>query len=1018
MAGDEFRTAYPEELETAERKLLCCSPKWRPALAGVDPPRRHERIDRSKLAGMGLSGGGIRSATVALGVFQGLARLGLLRQIDYLSTVSGGGYFGSFFGRLFTRPYVRGIEDVEEILILPGQGSPTRGSDEEKGVKRGIFPWLRENGRYLSPNGAGDLLAGGAALFRNWVAVQAVLVTLILFLFLLAQLPRVWAEAALQHPGWWTSFYDRFHWVLPFGLKLWGSPYVLVALAVFLLWAFPLGWAYWMVRSDARRVLRVQIHPVVGLVAAALLGSAAFWLARLDETPPMLVGALTGASLALVVVAVLTLVCWWRSWALANREWQTERARRAEAAAKGEKAAANDERHEQARGQEMGGAGAAIFKSSYARHWLTTRLKVALVATGAVLLFVLVDSLGQTVYTVLLDPESSLRAWAAGLFAALLAIAGSARKLAVMFGGKEGDKRPPGWSTALATAAAFAVMLFVLTAINAASHGVAWRLEQPAYAPEDLGRSAAAPLTEVSSLMARPADGGWLIREAEEGDEEAGTTAPGPPATGGKATAERAFRMPRHLETTLWGVGVTFLFSFLFGHSWPFLNRSTHQPLYSARLVRAYLGASNPWRYKDGLRPVTEVIPGDDLHVEGYWPTVCDPRTDVWCDLGSPLHLINVTINETIDGKSQVEQRDRKGVGMAVGPGGVSAGVRHHVVFDVEAERGKQFDRVDVFPRDGFRMFRYAEDPQTNKPRFLGERMSLGLWLAISGAAFSTGVGSRTSLGLSLLTGFGNVRLGYWWNANVPPAERLGRIPLLFRGLFPVQNYLLDEFTARFPGSARRHWYLSDGGHFENMGGYELIRRRLPLIVIIDAEADPDYTFGGLSGLVRKARLDFGAEVEFLTEDELKATLEPAVLPYFGTLEMLRRGKWVEERRPNLEDPGRKRDAPDPVDPSRTSLAYASLARIFYGGNRDEPGSWLLYIKPTVRGDEPQDVLQYHGDHPEFPQQTTADQFFDEAQWESYRRLGEHIASLVFQKVPSPTAGKWSPWRFRPPGSP
>jgi len=61
---------------------------------------------------------------------------------------------------------------------------------------------------------------------------------------------------------------------------------------------------------------------------------------------------------------------------------------------------------------------------------------------------------------------------------------------------------------------------------------------------------------------------------------------------------------------------------------------------------------------------------------------------------------------------------------------------------------------------------------------------------------------------------------------------------------FPVQVCLLDEFLARFPGTARKHWYLSDGGHFENLGGYELIRRRRPLIVIVDAEQDADFEFG------------------------------------------------------------------------------------------------------------------------------------------------------------------------------
>jgi hypothetical protein len=55
----------------------------------------------------------------------------------------------------------------------------------------------------------------------------------------------------------------------------------------------------------------------------------------------------------------------------------------------------------------------------------------------------------------------------------------------------------------------------------------------------------------------------------------------------------------------------------------------------------------------------------------------------------------------------------------------------------------------------------------------------------------------------------------------------------------------------------------------------------------------------------------------------------------------------------------------------------------------------LVYLKATLMGDEPEDVCHYHRSHPEFPQETTTDQFFDEAQWESYRRLGRHIGHRV-----------------------
>jgi hypothetical protein len=309
-----------------------------------------------------------------------------------------------------------------------------------------------------------------------------------------------------------------------------------------------------------------------------------------------------------------------------------------------------------------------------------------------------------------------------------------------------------------------------------------------------------------------------------------------------------------------------------------------------------------------------------------------------------------------------------------------------------------------IFPErkpgsEEFRVFDYPE------MEFTGEALPLGTWLSISGAAFSTGTGMRTSLGLSLLAGLANVRLGRWWDSGVirhSPAKRLARRKTSLRiedaltRLFPVQTYMLGELLARFPGTARRHWYLSDGGHFENMGGYELLRRRLPFIVIVDGEMDADFTYGGLANLVRKARIDFGAEVRFLTEEQLDEAVAQDVRPYIGTLAQLRRGEWKDtledESKPHgrLEKPGR----------DGFSLAHAALARVTYASEPDPKAySWLLYVKPTLTGREPVDILEYHAAHPIFPHEPTIDQFFDEAQWESYRRLGEYIADVLFGKL-------------------
>jgi len=231
-------------------------------------------------------------------------------------------------------------------------------------------------------------------------------------------------------------------------------------------------------------------------------------------------------------------------------------------------------------------------------------------------------------------------------------------------------------------------------------------------------------------------------------------------------------------------------------------------------------------------------------------------------------------------------------------------------------------------------------------------------------------MGEQTGIGLSLLTGFFNLRLGYWWDAHGWKKDGKRNDTLTFASecfawLFPVQSYILDEYLARFHGPTKELWNLSDGGHFENMGAYELIRRKVDKIVIIDAEADPDYQFHGLGNLVRKVRIDFDAEIEFYSAAELNNFVNNAQTNWLGTLEDIKLGH-----------------------------AYATLAHVNYPF---EPPSTLLYIKAAVIGDEPRDILNYRETNLSFPQQTTADQFFNEAQWESYRKLGEHIGSQVFQ---------------------
>jgi hypothetical protein len=144
--------------------------------------------------------------------------------------------------------------------------------------------------------------------------------------------------------------------------------------------------------------------------------------------------------------------------------------------------------------------------------------------------------------------------------------------------------------------------------------------------------------------------------------------------------------------------------------------------------------------------------------------------------------------------------------------------------------------------------------------------------------------------------------------------------------------------------------FLSDGGHFENLGLYEMVRRRCRCIIVSDAGCDPGYTFEDLSNAVRKIRIDFSIPIEF-PPDGLGMSVGG-------------QGKG----NPHLA-----------IGTIRYSAVDGPVAN-----------GVLIYMKATLSGDEPVDVLNYGRSHPAFPHESTANQFFTEAQFESYRTLGLH----------------------------
>ena len=824
---------------------------------------------KAPTVGFALSGGGIRSATFCLGIFQALAKqidsnsgIAKIHKIDYLSTVSGGGYFGAFLGRLFTRR-----ADVETVLA-------DNQSDEIK--------WLRENGRYLSPDGGGDLLRAIALTLRNWISTQIVMASLALFSFFLLH----WLEfnGIPDIVAYIVTYFDltkipTLTFELPNKtIQLWWSTWWILPAATIAVFTVPPGWAYWMVIHDElswnslKTKIRDQsilwISPLVGLgVATGLTGIVAY---------------VTNNSIwwGLFCLSVLT----WIFWILAEWIPQSET----------KKWVAQSENKDNKDNKDN----LNIYEDDHARHWLTSAMKFGLTLSIGLVLLALIDTLAKSLLLLFVhnnyEFSSSVSKIWIGSFALSGLIAPFVDRIVAWFGALQKGKSlelPLKWLGQFAGIAVFAV---ILISIDALSYAIFWNFPRPTQTTS---------INQYSSLI--------LL--------------------------------------------FLFVFSWLFGRNWSFLNRSSLHALYSSRLTRAYLGATNPNRHQqnpDKNSAVVDVLPDEDITLDDYYEKSLKNS--------APLHLINVTVNQTIDSASQIQQQDRKGYYLSIGPAGFCLG-------GAIANNG---EAPTPIPPRGQPNQNYHKDFKSSPC----EDLSLGQTVAISGAAFSTGMGEQTGIGLSLLIGFFNLRLGFWWNAHgwKKDGKRKDSLTAVTEGLawlFPVQSYILDEYLARFHGPTKELWNLSDGGHFENMGAYELIRRKIPRIVIIDSEADPDYQFQGLGNLVRKVRIDFDAEVEFysLTQLDTLAIIDAnTVRPnWLGTLEDIKDGK-----------------------------AYATLAKVNYPS---APPSMLLYIKAAVIGNEPRDILHYRDTNSSFPQQSTADQFFDEAQWESYRKLGEHIGSQVFQ---------------------
>jgi hypothetical protein len=816
------------------------------------------------VAGLALSGGGIRSATFAFGVLQALATTetntpgartrSLLARFDYLSTVSGGSYIGGFLTSLFVPGRARLLpasaappEDavtaaVRAYDIVACEPPPRiRRKDDYTRLPVGSAntAWLRENGRYLTPTGAGDFLYGAATQVRNWLAMQYVVGTTLLALFSLILLAGLHADA-LVAPAVAGTGSDPAHAAasaFPFFVA---HPLWLLPLAVLFVGVLPAGIAFWLTHPRAPQNDASAPHLfTAATLVAVLIPLAIFavaWSMRALH-PDVASSRETALTAVAVIVVALALV----HYALA-----------------------------------LPGA------PTIAAHRVTLTRDLVVCVEIVLTLFVLlaIYTLGQHAYLALRNfrfPEITLAA-------ATGATVWIVRQLATLVD----EKATPGWLRALPMNVVALAVALVLWGIV----GVLW-----------------------SAVVQWWAFSGYL-QSGDPGTLQA---------------------LPQH---TLFLFVVTVFLAWCTGLFPGFVNLSTLHALYSARLTRAYLGASNGHRFAATAaqrgRSVAEPIEGDQLDVQTFYGP--DDRPTL-----APVHLLNATLNQTTDPAEQLVQRDRKGRPLALTPAGYTVdGVLHAT------------DRPD-------------DEGET------GVCMSVGQWIAVSGAAVSTGLGRATGLGYSLLLGLANIRLGRWWRADVegtPRARGAGGSGVL---LFRSQRLLWDEFTAKFHGTRRRWQYLSDGGHFENTGMYELLRpeRDVRLIVACDDGADPAYAFGDLANLIRLVRIDYGLEIE---EDAQALQID------------------------GLRDVLLTRDQSAAPTGAATDNRCAVLLNVFRHAGPGEARHLvcrIVVLKPRLIRDLPLDVREYAATHAAFPQESTADQFFDEAQWESYRKLGLAIGRHV-----------------------
>jgi len=816
------------------------------------------RVDPARSA-LCISGGGIRSATFGLGVLQGLARRNLLPHFDYLSTVSGGGYIGSWLSAWIHRH----PEGLDGVCAQLGHGT----SQDTPQHEPEPVSWLRTYSNYLSPR-------LGLMSADSWTLVGTYLRNLLLnwlvlipFLLALLGLPLLYRAilATDSSPVALTMFV-----VLGTACLLVNLTYLHLCRPS--LWKLRLA-PFWKHIESQRAFLIVCLLPL--MAAVSCLTVAWEWFHRrpdysLDQLSVFGLSSLFTLALG---AAAMHLTSWLLAALILRRPWL-------------DWWRALESLTIVLSGLLGGGLlWVALMKLERVKGLDPNLLWYSCAAVPAFLaLFLLAATLFIGIAS--RSTGDGDREWwgRAGSWILIASVCWTGLGSIALFG--------PAWwgqlSSWVASAGGVTGVLTVLLGFSAKTDAKPSGSDSAWW--ERLGK-------RVYLLLLAPLTIGIILIQLARITQ--GIVAEAPWFKVGE------FIIGMALFSVLLSVVIN-------------INKFSLHSIYRNRLIRAYLGASR-WNTRTA-NLFTGFDSGDNLAMADLAPQTNAAQ--------KPFHVINIALN-LVHGENLAWQQ-RKAQSFTVSPlhcGSFVNGLGYR------------------------RSAEYGMNPAVGQP------ITIGTALAISGAAASPNMGYHSSPAITFLLTLFNVRLG-WWLGN---PGRAGETT--YRRACPefaVGPMLAEAFG--FTDEQKRYVYLSDGGHFENLGLYEMVLRRCHYILVSDAGCDEKMEFQDLGNAIRKIRIDLGIDIDIDV-----APLRPS-------------------------------------GPRRSGGHYA-IGTIHY--SRVDPGApdgVLLYLKPSLSGDEPVDVLEYAAHHEQFPHEPTSDQFFDESQFESYRRLGEHVAEEVFASINARTA--------------